>query len=898
VAQSRFSALLQRVRLFFSPGAESELRQEVGHQFNVSEAIPIGRVGHQFALGTESTDELGHEFDVNQINVDSILFHEFDVNQINTSANVGHEVTVSGINTIDNLEHSFGVASAASGLIGHEFDGVLAGASGLFHEFEIPNLNFVDELGHEFDIPEINASGLLGHGFGVAAPASGLIGHQFQGALVASGLLSHEFDVNQINVSDELGHTFDIDGINTIDELNHQFAVKETTTSGLSHEFAVQQDGISELGHEFDVDHIDTSVELGHEFDIPQINVDSQLGHSFGNTNLASGLVGMTFGMIEPNSLELGHTFGIYGIIATSGLFHEFNIPEIGGTATELGHSFGMGVVDSGRFAHQFLLDFPASGLVGHEFTISGIDAFDPLGHEFLLNVDLYELGHSFSAIGAGVLTDPISHEFEMVFIQPSYVLTHQFRAIFELDFVVTTHSGDFRFIHTEGTDPAFDLLVPYNHIWGDDTSYASRDVNTLSTSTGTWTHIDPGQVVPSVASGLYEADFFHGSWVFNAEPENLVRAVNYNPSGEVTTIPEVDSDTIYLRQAWHTPVSTSGEMAFWNLNDFPTIPDDSFNLLPAEELFPPFFGRQITISGVMREHWGFFGLREFPTTPDYDVDDPIVLYDTTDVIFTGDPFTFYFEELFGDVKRILEKDFTISGIYISKPNGEPGTVLRPDDTVVRLGFTFEDSDYQPELLQWKLGVELPAGTYDQIISTDQWLANGFYRDFVVAELQRFDDVCGQIRAYSPEYNTEFTGYPPEIIQMSSEDSVFLRGGGITIWPNYFEEEAILELCVEVLAARLRNNIPTLLKIREEGTNSLGKMVRIYNASGIMQGEHIVAPYNAVLGAKVGDLIIDTKSDSTYTIASNTISEAAIAVYRLESSNKIGKWALLDEESE
>lgn len=157
-----------------------------------------------------------------------------------------------------------------------------------------------------------------------------------------------------------------------------------------------------------------------------------------------------------------------------------------------------------------------------------------------------------------------------------------------------------------------------------------------------------------------------------------------------------------------------------------------------------------------------------------------------------------------------------------------------------------------------------------------------------------------QFNVDSIDYSS-LTGHQFDVNQINVEDLVAhqFTVDIVSRLGHQFDTSVVARLGHQfTIPGALRAGIPTLLRVRQEGHNSIGKVVRFYNGSGTIKAEHIELPYNVSLGVKTGSLLIDTKSDTTYSISSASLSGRSAVVYRVEGSNKFGKWAVLDEEGE
>jgi hypothetical protein len=818
VAQSRFTAFLQRVRLLVTGQPVQERRQELGHQFS-TDASPTGRLSHEFAVGNIA------------------------------------EVTIS---------HTFTIPSIAL-------------TSGLNHEFNVNALNKISILTHQFNIDHLDKEKILGHTFSVPFNATSGLHHEFTGGLAAFSGLNHQFNVPTITTTSGLHQQFNVNEINTTATLRHSFGVTQDASSTLFHTFAVQQTTTAVLEHEVNVPFINSGYNLSHELDVDHIDKTKILGHSFGMENSLEIVLAHSFGVnSEPQASGLQHEFGIYGILSSSGLQHQFNVPSISGQESTLNHQFAIELTSSGTIFHQFTLAYDASEELNQEFNVSSLNKTTSLGHTFQMNVTKSILGHTFSAIGVAQVETTLSHQFNATYTVPSNVLQHQFNLVFTLplpDPVI--HSGEFKFIYDDSNGSTNGVFSGVNYSANRAKSYSDPTINPI-TSSGTWFGVDPGSVIPAVASGLNEADFLHGTFVFHND--TLVY-----PSGSFKTIPEYLSDTIFLRQAWNSPVVTSGYGAWWGINDFP-IGLSNITLVPGGELFGPFFGRQLTISGFTSEKFGLF--------------DPALQLTANISLTGGDPFVFHSYDLTGEVKLTLEKEFMISGIYVTKPNGTPGSDLKRGDTIARLGFTYYEQDYQPEELSWKLGINTAPNVFTYEQSTDQWVLNGLYRDFTVPELNNGDDVRGRIRAFSPKQNTTFSGiYPPDLLAMSSSDLVNLWGGGVLVWPNVQDIKQVLNILYSISGVD-RGRIPAMITIKYEDVNAQPKVLRLFRqGSNTLEGDVFEVPVSATQGDEFGTLKVVTEFDQAVTV-SGQLGRAAFATYKYEGKNTIPKVIFTDEESD
>lgn len=948
MAQSRFSAVLKRVRLWIVGKSESERRGPLGHQFS-ADAAPAGVLGHQFGFGTSASAPIGHQANVSGIKVTSVLGQEFNVSHIDTSATLGHQYNTNEVNKEAIVAHRFGVAFATSGVLGHEFQSLVAAASGVSHEFEIPHINITDALGHQFNVEYIDSDWAIAHHFGVTTVGSGVLSHKVSVVLAAASGLNHQFNVDAINTSGSLSNEFNVDVINAESILAQQFAVLDTTSGVLGHEFlslrtgqeelghqlyvnainssnsvahkfnvtditrgafvahkfSVQQDSDSSVGHEYsvektttgaiahsvNVDRVDGYTSIEHQFNVPVIDAAATLGHSFGFELDSLSVVGHKFGFEVFGSGVLGHRFNVYGVVTGSDLSHEVDVFEIRDKTRVLGHQFLITDEDTKSLAHVFRMAFDDLAELGHEFNVISITANQVVGHQFNNSGSKSLLGHSFSANGVATVHAPLSHEYNVEFILPSWRVGHQFNISIQLELPSSTISGDFRHIPEEDISYPFDIISEQvekiEHV-----SYASP--HNIATSSGTWYGINPSAVISEKQSGLSEADYLLGSFLFENEPENLETYELHLTSGQLTTWPEYESDTVFEFQAWSSPVITEGEGAWWNLNDFP-IRLLGYSVEQAPNPFPLFFGRQISISGVLREFVGTFSTGDYPEG--MDSFDPFGRVSVTDIEEVQDPFVFNSYTITGEHNLILERYFLISGIYISQPNGEPGTNLRPRGTVVRLGFTSEESNFQPEELIWELGINQLPGVYTYWQETDQWILAGRYRDFDVPELAAGSNVCGQITVRSPARVTEYTGnIPPEIVQQTIDDAVRAYGGGTFVWPDINHEEYILQLCVEIEQLQRRTRIPTGITIRYEGVNSKGKIVKFTRNTSYITATYIEVPSNVVHDDRINTLVVNQNNPTLHTLASNRISSDSITVYRKEGENSQGKIIIIDEE--
>lgn len=818
MAQSRFTAFLQRVRLLVTGQPVQERRQELGHQFS-TDAAPAGRLSHEFAVGNIAEVTISHTF------------------------------TIPGI----------------------------ALTSGLQHEFIVSSLNKTSILTQQFNVDHLDKEKILAHTFSVPFTATSGLHHQFTGGLAATSGLNHEFNVPNITTTSGLHQQFNISEINTTATLRHSFGVEQTATSGLNHTFAVQQTTTATLEHQFNIPFINSGFNLSHEWNVDHIDATKILGHSFGMENTLEIVLAHSFGVnSEPQASGLQHEFGIYGILVQSGLQHEFNVPSISGQESILSHQFAVQLDSTGQIFHQFTLAYDATSVLEHEFLVSSLNKSTSIGHTFQMNANKSTLAHTFSAIGVAQVETTLSHQFNATYTVPSYVLQHQFNLVFSLplpDPVV--HSGEFKFIYDDSNDGNFGIHSGVNYSLSRAKSYSDPTVNPI-TSSGTWRGVDPGSVIPAVASGLNEADYLHGTFVFHND--TLVFS-----SGVFRTIPEYNSDTIFLRQAWTSPVVTSGYGAWWGINDFP-IGLSNITLVPGETIFGPFFGRQLTISGFFDEKFGLF--------------DPALQLTANISLTGGDPFVFNSYDLDGEVKLVLEKEFLISGIYVTKPNGTPGSVLKRGDTVARLGFTYHEEDYQPEELSWSLGVNTPPNVFDQTQSTDQWIVSGLHRDFTTTALQTGDDVRGRIRAFSPKKNTIFTGvYPSGLLAMSSSDLVNLWGGGILVWPDIGDIESTLDIEYTISGVG-RGRIPTVITLKSEAVNGQPKVARFFRAeTDFIQTTVLEVPVDAQHDDQFDSLRVVRDFDASIDVEF-VPGNAAFTVYKPEGHNAVPKVIFAHEDSE
>lgn len=811
MAQSRFSAFLKRVKLLISGQSTKERRIELSHQF-YAEAAPAGRLGHQFGIG------------------------------VDTTATLTHSINVAGIDLV----------------------------SGLYHTFEIDSIDTTSRITHQYNVNELTKEKILAHTFTVPLTGSGTLTHQFTGGIAASSGLNQEFNVESITVASGLHQEFNLSQIDKTKILANTFGVSQETTSGLSHSLGVQQTTSSGLAHEFNTISITTSTSIAHEFNIDYLDKTSILSHLFGMQTDDESILAHRFGVDSlPQTSGLNQQFNIYGILASSGLTQEVNVSQIDGHSSTLTHQFGIEFTVSGQIFHQFTLAYTVSGELTQEFNIDSIATTATLAHSFEMNVATSRLPHEFSAIGVAQTTATLTQQFNVDYVLPSNRLQHQFRLNFTLplpDPII--HSGDFKFLYDDSTASGTDCLIHFAHSGIRGYSYSDPTYNIPLTS-GTWYGSDPNEVSPDVASGLVEADYLLGSFLFNNRLHTCA-------SGFITTVPELESDITYLRQEWTSPVVTSGVGAWWGINDFPIRTSSTHSV--GDNPFGAFFGRQITRSGDLQY------LIDFPT-----IIDPI------DLEYGFDPFAFSNYTITGQHKFPLEREFMISGIYVSQTNGAPGSALRRGNTIARLGFTYSEQSYQPEELSWRLGVNTPPDTFASGVFTDQWLASGMYRDFTVESLHPGDTIRGRIRAYSPNRNTTFSGvYPQELLDMSSEDLVNLWGGGAIIWPDVFDAESVLDI-LYVVSGLNRGRIPAMITLKSEDINQQPKVLRLARQGvNTLEVEVLEVPVDASDGDTFGTLRVVT--NLTVPISpTEELSPQAFTLYKEEGKNAIPKIIFADE---
>lgn len=864
-------------------------RAPLHHEFNIHYVDGEKVLGHRFGVETVDLSTVGHTFLATQAGSGEV-FHSVEVNEINSRAVVAHRFFVENINVESILSHAFGVQNDVHSPVGHQFLATQYATEVLGHTFTVPAIETDSILFHQFNIDRVDSYRTIGHSFGVEDTDTSVIGHQFLGGLAGVSSLGNQFNVSGIRVSGPVGHEFTVHYIDGKRVLPHQFAVQQDTSNVLSHKYGVHKPTTGVVGHSVDVNNINASGDISHQFNIHYIDSSAPLGHSFGHQRDDLAVVGHKFGYETPNSGVTSHQFSVYGIFDREPIGHQVNIDQILGKFSSVSHQFSFSKDDERVLGHNFKLAYNDSLSLTHSFSLDEVNTSTLIGHQFNMNRGRRALGHSFSAIGTGIIHKPLSHQFNADFILPPDRTGHSFYVSIQLDVPSVTISGIFKYLPEESTLYPFDIIA-HQVTRTEHLSYASPH-NTAS-SIGTWAGIDPDEVIPEKKSGLSEADYFLGSFVFGNEPENLVSYTDNLKSGARAIWPEYESDTEFLFQSWNSPVTTEGYGAWWNINDFPIRLTD-FNVLQGENPFPPFFGRQITISGDLREFVTALGAGDYPEG--MDINDPYRVIAGGDIEYQRDPLLFNEYDHSGVVNLILERSFTISGIYVTQPNGEPGSDLRPRGTEVRVGFTYEESNIQPEILMWELGVNEPGDTYTYKEETDQWIYQGRYRDFTVPSLQNGDNVCGRITVHSPAKLTEFTGtIPDEIIQQKIDDKVRAYGAGIFIWPDIEDEIFILELCVRLFQTR-RERLPSGLTIRYEGLNSEGKVIKFSRVDGELQATYIRMPSNLLHDERKDSLLINRSVPATQVINSNTLSTEAITTYRLDGQNSSNRILIIDEE--
>jgi len=634
------------------------------------------------------------------------------------------------------------------------------------------------------------------------------------------------------------------------------------------------------------------------------------VGHSVNVDAQPAGSVTHQFAFGSDAEDQLSYAVNVSQIDVTSGLNHQLNVSEINDFEQDLNHQFNVHQINdfeqdvghqlnllgdaSGFLVHQLGVVFRASSGLSHEFTVSGIHTTANINHQFNMNIDRDNLSHQFSAIGVGIDETSLSHQLDVTVNLPSYVLTHQFYVEQFLDIEGVTISGDYRIVPEGGTQTVSGVSESLLGIDGTRYSYADPAVNNI-TSTGTWFGIDSSQVNPTVASGLSEADFLFGSFVFENEPENLIAGSGlWSTAQGFLTLPEHNFDVLVDNQAWQLPVIKTGVSGWRGLNDFnASLP----NMLvePGENPFDAFFGRQETISGVLQEIVGFFGV--FETTVFPGNQDPAALIGPTPTLIeVNDPLEFSEGNILGQVFFPLDRDFLISGIYITNTSGGG---LSVSDNTVRLGFTLGEANPQPSLLEFNLGVNTPSGVYDQTQDTNQWLAGGLFRDFNTAPLQPGDNVRGQIRVFEPKNSTDFTPpVPSGLAQMASDDGVNLLTAGNLIWPDFEDTEVTLDLLVEILASLNRSTLPHGISLQAMAKNRRGQIIKLYVDGTTNEIRATLENIPGVFadGATQGTLILKRDATISPVVTATNLSNRSIVVVNQEEKNQPGRYVIIDEE--
>lgn len=915
-------------------------------QFNVNEINTSGVLRHSFGVTQDTSSGLHHQFTL-ALTVTSGLNHEFTIPGVNVTSGINQQFNVSQIDTTATLRHSFTVTQTVESGLHHNFAVQQTTTATLEHQVNVPFINSGYNLSHVVDLDHIDKEKILSHSFGLENSLEIIIGHSFgvNSAPQFSGL-QHEFGIYGIIVDSGLNHQFNINQIDgSIETLAHHFAVQLDTTGQIFHQFTLAYDGSEELSQEFLVSSLNKTTSISHSF---QMNANkSVLGHTFSAIGVAQ---------IETT---LSHQFNATYTVPSNVLQHQFNLlftlplpdPVIHTSEFKFIYDDSNGETNGvfspvnysearAKSYSDVTYSAPTSsgtwyGIGRDQVIQTSLNAAGTaLGHRLSNLLDLNEL-NNLESLGTtfnirAVNSSPGLQQFALDFPPDSsrrstmqVILKRPDNVLVSLTLrddapneaftfgginqaITNFHTGTITLGFDIGDNPGDgfrDIFPP----WTEALRFA-EDINSVSTAANTifdfpsvvgsitaglrgrpqplstlhaFYHsissvVNDDIVIPTKASGLSEGDYFHGTFMFHND--TLVY-----PSGTLRTIPEYQSDTIFLRQTWNTPVVTSGYSAWWEINDFP-IGLPNMTLVPGGELFGPFFGRQLTISGFTSEKFGLF--------------DPALQLTANISLGGGDPFIFNGYDLDGEVKLVLEKEFLISGIYVTKPNGTPGSNLKRGDTTARLGFTYYEQDYQPEELSWKLGVNTPPNVFTDEQVTDQWVLNGLYRDFTVAELNNGDDVRGRIRAFSPKQNTTFNGiYPPDLLAMSSNEAVNLLGGGTLVWPDITDIEDVLDILYSISGVD-RGRIPAMITIKYEDTNAQPKVLRLFRqGSNTLEGDVLEVPVSAVHNDQFGTFKVVTEFDQSVTV-SGQLGRAAFATYKYEGKNAIPKVIFTDEESD
>lgn len=779
------------------------------------------------------------------------------------------------------LSHQFSTDATPIGVLSHEFTLGAISTSGLQHQFNVAgiggfspflqhqfNINFIDtsaRLPHQLNVNTISATKILSHQFGMTTASGSTLSHTFGTGFAGSGLLNHQFGIVELNKTLKLEHQFNVDSISKVQTLSHAFALTGQNESLLSHQFTIANAGEFTLSHQMNVPGIINIGTLPHTFNVDTLFKDAPLNHQFGVTGNTSATLSHSFGVLSAvvESI-LSHQFNIFAIVRTQTLAHQFNINTLLDKKSVLSHQFGMALGTTSNLSHDFSVAWDAVFGISHEFNLDTLFKNKILSHEFQINVNKTKLSHEFSAIGAGITAALLGHEFAVDYVAPSNYLAHNFNLHFDLPLPpVTTHASQIVDIFDSTISGVTDFINQYNHSGVRAYSYSDTAYSS-PTSTGSWFGVPTTGLISSVMSGLSEGDYFHGTFVFHNQ--------QHTTSG-IAYVPELDANTTYLRQSWLAPVVESGNTAYRGLREWNAAIE--LTLTPGQSPFPPFFGRQLAISGLASDYWN-----------DYPLEITSVSLSDQD----GDPFKFHFYQASGDTRAVLERDFFIEGIYVGKPIG--GNPAR-GDTTVRLGFTGYEQNYQPEELTFSIGIDTPPDVFTQNITTDQWLAQGQYRDFNITALRNGDLLRGQISAISPAENVEFNGvYPPQLLAMSSDDLVNLWGGSTLVWPDILSSESILD--IEYLVSGLsRNRLPALLTYRYEDLNSQPKVI-MFNT----ESENLTASvYLPSVSLKDGDQLegLEVLTDLTKTITNAPVS-SSFALFKKKNKNTTGKIIFLTEE--
>lgn len=860
-------------------------------EFNLSQIDKTKILANTFGVSQETTSGLSHSLGVQQT-TSSGLAHEFNTISITTSTSIAHEFNIDYLDKTSILSHLFGMQTDDESILAHRF-GVdsLPQTSGLNQQFNIYGILASSGLTQEVNVSQIDGhSSTLTHQFGIEFTVSGQIFHQFTLAYTVSGELTQEFNIDSIATTATLAHSF---------EMN-------VATSRLPHEFSAI--GVAQttatLTQQFNVDYVLPSNRLQHQFrlnftlPLPDPIIHSGDFKFLYDDSTASG----TDCLIHfAHSGIRGYSYSdpIHNLPLTSGTWYGINSainikPSLNSAGTDIGHRLQ---------SLSDLDDLDNLELVGTTYDVRSINSSPGL-QQFNLNlppnsqVDLSRrsnmqivLKNPSDVLVSLTLRDDSPNE-AFTSGGNNQAIVNFRTGIITLGFDIGDDPGDgFRDVYPpwtntlrnqEDIDTITALVASYNSggtldfttavgpISGGQRGRPDANSTVHAFYYSYEIEADVETIIPTKASGLVEADYLLGTFLFHND--TLVYS-----SGVFVSWPEYLSDTTYLRQNWTSPVITSGDNSWRNIDDFP-IRIGPATLLPGDNPFGAFFGRQITRSGDLQY------LIDFPT-----IIDPI------DLEYGFDPFAFSNYTITGQHKFPLEREFMISGIYVSQTNGAPGSALRRGNTIARLGFTYSEQSYQPEELSWRLGVNTPPDTFASGVFTDQWLASGMYRDFTVESLHPGDTIRGRIRAYSPNRNTTFSGvYPQELLDMSSEDLVNLWGGGAIIWPDVFDAESVLDI-LYVVSGLNRGRIPAMITLKSEDINQQPKVLRLARQGvNTLEVEVLEVPVDASDGDTFGTLRVVT--NLTVPISpTEELSPQAFTLYKEEGKNAIPKIIFADE---